>query len=171
MLWQIVFSFFVQQLFENLLQVVSKATNRESDIYDWSIKEAPIVNAYTGDIFKFKDPHSGADIVVGTDKVGHFFAQGLDLYEKKREGITTLLKRHPTANWDDIRNTNNKENIAALNQSWWWEDGIYGLGNGRPIPATNVFSYADLAANYDGLTFWYVNTCETHLLYFVQLIV
>ncbi len=64
--------------------------------------------------------------IVGADKVGHFFFQGLEYYDLVKEGKDldkVLLEDHG-------------------------EDGIWGLGT------SGVKSYADMAANYQGYLFW-----------------
>jgi hypothetical protein len=64
--------------------------------------------------------------VVGTDKLGHFFMQGYDYYKREQGG-------------EPLEKIFRKEN---------GEDGIWGL------TMTGVKSYADMAANYQGLQFW-----------------
>lgn len=66
-------------------------------------------------------------VIMGTDKLGHFFADGhvnFEVYLKTR-------------------------NVYAATQAGIkHEEGLFGL------PATGVKSYGDLAANYAGLRFW-----------------
>jgi hypothetical protein len=62
--------------------------------------------------------------MVGTDKIGHFFMQGLDYYDRVKDGKPldrVLVEDHG-------------------------EDGIWGV--------TGVRSYADMSANYSGYLFW-----------------
>jgi hypothetical protein len=64
--------------------------------------------------------------VVGTDKVGHFFMQGLGYYDLVKAGKPlekVLLEDHQ-------------------------EDGLWGL------KTSGVKSYADMATNYQGYRFW-----------------
>ncbi|MBI2606046.1 MAG: hypothetical protein HYW49_08205 [Deltaproteobacteria bacterium] len=64
--------------------------------------------------------------VIGTDKVGHFFYQGLAYFDLVQEGKPL-------------------EKVLAENHA---EDGLWGL------KTSGVFSYADMAANYQGYRFW-----------------
>ncbi len=64
--------------------------------------------------------------VIGTDKVGHFFMQGLGYFDLVKDGKPlekVLVEDHQ-------------------------EDGVWGLGT------SGVKSYADMAANYQGYRFW-----------------
>lgn len=65
--------------------------------------------------------------IVGTDKLGHFFLQGLGYYNRVKrdhaELVTILRDEHG-------------------------EDGIWGM------PFTGVKSYGDMATNYAGYRFW-----------------
>ena len=64
--------------------------------------------------------------IVGTDKIGHFFMQGLSYYDLVKEGKPlekVLVEDHH-------------------------EDGVWGL------ETSGVKSYADMAANYQGYRFW-----------------
>lgn len=65
--------------------------------------------------------------VVGTDKLGHFFMQGLEYF--KRVHI-------------------NGEDLNKVLKTAHAEDGIFGM------TMTGVKSYADMAANYQGYLFW-----------------
>lgn len=65
--------------------------------------------------------------LVGTDKIDHFWIQGYDYFRRSREG------RMPS---------------RAVDWGTRTERGIWGLRT------TGVFSYADLAANYDGMHFY-----------------
>ena len=65
--------------------------------------------------------------IVGTDKIGHFFMQGLDYFKRVQlegESLDTVLRTEHG------------------------EDGVWGL------KMTGVKSYADMAANYQGYRFW-----------------
>lgn len=65
--------------------------------------------------------------VVGSDKLGHFFMQGLEYFKRVN---------------DDGRE------LDSVLRDAHGEDGIYGM------LLTGVKSYADMAANYQGYTFW-----------------
>ncbi len=64
--------------------------------------------------------------IVGTDKLGHFFMQGFGYFKEVEDGKT----------------------IDQVVRAEHGEDGIFGL------TTTGVMSYADMAANYSGYTFW-----------------
>jgi hypothetical protein len=64
--------------------------------------------------------------VIGTDKIGHFFMQGLDFYDRVKEGQTL-------------------ESVLAHEHG---EDGLWGLGT------SGIKSWADIAADYQGYRFW-----------------
>lgn len=65
--------------------------------------------------------------LVGTDKIDHFWIQGYDYFRRSREG---------------------RDLERAVDWGTRTERGLWGLGT------TGVFSYADLAANYDGALFY-----------------
>jgi hypothetical protein len=65
--------------------------------------------------------------VVGTDKLGHFFLQGLGYYSRVHDDRADLAR--------------------VLGQEHG-EDGIWGM------PMTGVKSYGDMSANYSGYRFW-----------------
>ncbi len=73
-------------------------------------------------------PEEQKRLAIGTDKLGHFFAQGYQLFE-----ISVVEK---------------KGDKAAFEKNIEWEKGKYGLAT------TGVFSYADNAANLAGLQFY-----------------
>jgi len=64
--------------------------------------------------------------IIGTDKIGHFFMQGLDFYDQVRSGTPI-------------------ETVLATEHG---EDGLWGLGT------SGVKSWADIAADYQGYRFW-----------------
>lgn len=64
--------------------------------------------------------------IVGTDKIGHFFMQGFDYFRQREEGAS----------------------LESVLREGHGEDGWWGL------PMTGVKSYADMAANFQGYTFW-----------------
>jgi len=65
--------------------------------------------------------------LVGTDKIDHFWIQGFDYFRRSRQG---------------------EDPLRAVAWGTRTERGMWGLGT------TGVFSFADLAANYDGLRFY-----------------
>lgn len=64
------------------------------------------------------------DFMIGTDKIGHFFMQGLDYYDRVNAG----------------------KDLDLVLQQDHGEDGAWGM--------TGVTSYADMSANYAGYLFW-----------------
>jgi hypothetical protein len=66
--------------------------------------------------------------LVGNDKIGHFFDEGLHNYHLLQEG---------------------KSIADAVAYGVETETGIFGL------KATGVYSYADTVANFNGLNYWY----------------
>jgi hypothetical protein len=86
-----------------------------------SFFDSPIMKVFgIGRSFKL------AGQIVGTDKIGHFFMQGLDFYDRVRGGTP----------------------IGQVLEKEHGEDGIWGLGT------SGVKSWADIAANYQGYLFW-----------------
>ena len=67
------------------------------------------------------------DVMVGTDKFGHFFSQGYKYYRREMRG---------------------ESNERILKKGWFAERWIYGE------LTTGVFSNADLVANYEGWRFY-----------------
>lgn len=65
-------------------------------------------------------------LIVGSDKIGHFFYQGLDYFDQVKNGKT----------------------IDQVLKEDHGEDGIWGLST------SGVKSYADMATNYQGYRFW-----------------
>ena len=65
--------------------------------------------------------------LVGTDKIDHFWVQGYDYFRRSREG---------------------RDPARAVAWGTRTELGVWGF------ETTGVFSYADLAANYDGFQFY-----------------
>lgn len=68
------------------------------------------------------------DVEIGSDKLGHFFTEGLSYFE-----VTSRLR-------DGVS--------EALVFGQWSESVYFGA------QTTGVFSYADLTANFNGLRFW-----------------
>lgn len=100
----------------------SRADMSESIYAGVSLSESPAMwVAGIGRSFRL------AGQVVGTDKLGHFFMQGLTYYKKVAiDGV-------------DLNFVLKEEHS---------EDGLFGLS------LTGVKSYADMAANYQGYLFW-----------------
>lgn len=94
---------------------------RTSVYRDLSFFDSPIMKMFgIGRSFKL------AGQMVGTDKIGHFFMQGLDFYDRVRGGVP----------------------LERVLESEHGEDGLWGLGT------SGVKSWADIAANYQGYRFW-----------------
>ena len=73
---------------------------------------------------------------IGSDKFGHFFDQGFDLFQKEYAINSNAL-------------TEQKDGLSkALDYSTGTEDGMFGL------KGSGVKSYGDLSANYGGSVFW-----------------
>lgn len=68
------------------------------------------------------------DLYIGTDKLGHFLDTGYQYYKEYKAGGESL------------------ERAIAWGQGT--EKGKYGYG------VSGIYSYADLASNYEGLRFW-----------------
>jgi hypothetical protein len=73
---------------------------------------------------------------IGSDKLGHFFDQGFDLFQKEYSINSNSL----TGENDGL--------TKALDYSMSTEDGMFGL------KSSGVKSYGDLSANYGGSVFW-----------------
>jgi len=94
---------------------------RESIYAGASFLDAPmLVLAGIGRSFKMNGH------VIGTDKIGHFFMQGLDYFERVENG----------------------KPLEWVLSNAHGEDGIWGLRT------SGVKSYADMATNYQGYRFW-----------------
>lgn len=76
-------------------------------------------------------------VLVGIDKIGHFLSQGWFYYEKER--AIRAADPHASANEIDRRVRKYGHDL---------EMGYLGLGG------TGIYSYADLAANWQGLVFF-----------------
>ena len=105
-------------------------TNLKGSIYGTlSFFQAPLLHltkTSLGSVVKININDN--DLFIGSDKFGHFFTEGYIYYKKaflKKKGIVKTLK------WG-MRT----------------ERGKFGL------KTTGVYSYADLAANYKGMSFW-----------------
>jgi hypothetical protein len=73
-------------------------------------------------------------VLIGTDKLGHFLAQGFQYYQHYRELSSTLSVSTRCA--------------AVRARGHAQEFGQLGIGTG------GVYSFADLASNWDGMTFF-----------------
>jgi hypothetical protein len=105
----------------NPLPIPSFNLDREESIYaDATFLESPGVVLGMASYFKIDN------LVIGSDKLTHFFAQGYEYIEVEREQGLAAALRH-----------GNKT-----------EMGKYGLS------ANGIYSYGDLSANYCGLGFW-----------------
>jgi hypothetical protein len=94
---------------------------RKSIYRNVSFLDSPILKVFgIGRSFRL------AGHMIGTDKIGHFFMQGLDFYHQVRGGRP-------------LREVLEREN---------GEDGLWGWGT------SGVKSWADIAADYAGYRFW-----------------
>lgn len=76
-------------------------------------------------------------ILLGVDKLGHFFAQGFEYMSKYRDEKLTSWGQSEEELLESVRT------LGAESES-----GIYGF------KTTGIFSYADLAANWQGFQFY-----------------
>ncbi|MBF0297076.1 MAG: hypothetical protein HQK51_00015, partial [Oligoflexia bacterium] len=84
-----------------------------------------VLRFYMGSVLKMEIA-DGRKVLIGSDKLTHFFAQGLEIQDKDEDG----------------------KEIAALKYGISTEEEKYGM------KGTGIFSYGDLAANYSGKKFW-----------------
>jgi len=102
---------------------------RKSIYQNVSFLDAPILNVVgIGRSIRL------AGQIVGSDKIGHFFMQGLEFYDLEREG----------------------KSIDRILREDHGEDGVWGLAT------SGVYSYADIAADYQGYRFWKEFTTGDH---------
>jgi hypothetical protein len=94
----------------------------KSDLIAWSVGSTAVNSSIV------LEQSGGNKIATGTDKVGHFFAQGFEMFEE------SVLK--------------NKGDAAAEKKSHDQEMTIYGL------ETTGVYSLADREANRQGMRFY-----------------
>jgi hypothetical protein len=100
----------------------SKVGFKESIYRDASLSESPAMRlAGIAQSFKL------AGHIIGTDKMGHFFMQGLDYYKRVHVEGADL------------------DHVLKYEHG---EDGIWGLST------SGVKSYGDMSANYAGFRFW-----------------
>ena len=115
----------------------------------------PIPRLYLGSIMHYKLP-SNDSIVIGSDKIGHFFQTGYHLLQKKRESFSALIQDGSSENEAEKGSLND----IVIDYNWNTETGQFGLGN-NSIIGTGIRSYGDLVANYDGMKFWQQLTPES----------
>jgi len=109
-----------------------RLSRRESIYHAFRIFEAPSLG---GDEGRLAAVVNLGGSLVGADKLGHFFSQGYSYFEKaylQGKGLN-----------------------AALDYGEWSERTYYGA------LLTGVYSYADLAANLNGMRFW-INLLKEH---------
>jgi hypothetical protein len=115
----------------SLLEFWSDATSKiqhtqvsfKDSVYaEATIRESPAMR-FAGIAHSFKL----AGHIVGTDKLGHFFMQGLDYYKRVHSDGIEL------------------NHVLKYEHG---EDGIWGLAT------SGVKSYSDMTANYEGYLFW-----------------
>jgi hypothetical protein len=102
-----------------------RLTRRESVYHAFRIFEAPSLGGEIGRLAAVVNLNGQ---LIGADKLGHFFSQGYAYFEK------AYLQGYGLD--------------AALDYGEWSERTYYGA------LLTGVYSYADLAANFDGMRFW-----------------
>jgi hypothetical protein len=102
-----------------------RLARRQSIYHAFRIFEAPSLGGEEGRLAAVVNL---GGILVGADKLGHFFSQGYSYFEK------AFLQ--------------GKGLEAALDYGEWSERTYYGA------MLTGVYSYADLAANLNGMRFW-----------------
>lgn len=101
---------------------------RQSTFAESVYRDFSIMEAFALYMAKLGPLMRFGDLYVGTDKLGHFIQQGYYMYKDLYAKGYTF---QDTINW-----------------SKYTEDSYYGS------MTTGVYSYGDLAANYDGLYFW-----------------
>lgn len=96
---------------------------KESIFKDLTWRESIALNTYgLGPVIKIKD------VMIGTDKIGHFFSEGYAYFEKASYRRWNIQK--------------------ALDFGSSTEAGFYGF------MMSGIYSFADLSANFNGLRFW-----------------
>jgi hypothetical protein len=102
--------------------IPSFTIDRENSIYrDATLCESP------GVVFGMASYFKMGGLVIGSDKLTHFFAQGYEYIEVERETGST---------------------VQAIKDGIEMEKTKYGLS------ANGIYSYGDLSANYCGYCFW-----------------
>ncbi|MBF0315225.1 MAG: hypothetical protein HQK50_01300 [Oligoflexia bacterium] len=114
----------IEYSIESIKGIDRRSISRKDSIYrDFSWWQSPpLFIAKLGDIVRV------GDHLVGSDKFGHFFAQGYDYFN------TACLKQ--------------KGVDAAIIEGNGTESGIFGYYT------TGIYSYSDLVSNYQGMFFW-----------------
>ena len=121
------------------------------------VTKYPIPYLMQGALLRYQLPKNAGDLVVGTDKVGHFIQTGKDLLVAKRTRFNQMAQ---VGNMTDEWALDRDSTDFMLNYNFKTEIGQYGLGEGPGI-GTGVRSYGDLAANYDGMRFWLRLTADS----------
>lgn len=114
----------LDQQLRSLLVNQSYSLELEDSIY----RDISYLEGFSLNLKKLSDVVNINDQLVGLDKVGHFFAEGWQYFE---------LSEYKTNNID-----------FALNWGEKQEAGKFGY------TTTGIFSFADLAANFNGWRFW-----------------
>jgi hypothetical protein len=113
-----------EQMIQDTNFVEKRSVAKKKSIY----KDLNIINAFAMSIAKLGSTINIDNHIVGTDKLGHFISVG----------------------WTYMKSVSIKQkNIQkAMSYGAKTEEGFFGKST------TGVYSYGDLAANYDGYFFW-----------------
>lgn len=128
----------------------AEVPNEKSIYKGVSKKDAPVVWSGLGCCAPVLNVNG---IRIGSDKLGHFFSQGLAYYtDSKLRSINQneLLREHYGI-IDAPKVVDKSKSVGrkrAVLFSTFEEDGLYGL------KTNGTKSYADIAAGYDGYLFW-----------------
>ena len=106
------------------------------------------MHLFQGAVLRYKT-RDGEDILLGTDKFGHYMQTGMEVYRKRRLHLQEVVNANNMTleqAWSESEMWSLQENVRA-------ERGKYGLGEG-PGVGSGLFSYADMCANYEGMKLW-----------------
>ena len=106
-------------------------TKRKLSIYqDITWKESIPMKFVLGNVVRVEYKRLGKtfNLIIGSDKFGHWIGQGYEYHLRTKENYKELQK--------------------AVDHGYWLENTILGL------KASGIFSYGDLAANMMGMVFW-----------------
>ncbi|MEE2742601.1 MAG: hypothetical protein VYD54_01755 [Bdellovibrionota bacterium] len=109
----------------------TRKTDRKKSIYqDITMKESVPMNFTLGSVVRveFKKLGKTYNLIIGSDKFGHWIGQGYEYHKKTKENYKHLKK--------------------ALDHGNYLENSVLGL------KASGIYSYGDLAANIMGMVFW-----------------
>ncbi len=106
--------------------VAKRRIRADESIYKTAIEKSIIMK-----VFGITSVITANNQKIGTDKLGHFLSEGYQFYRKAHTHATETEKID-----------------SVQKQNFFSEQGENGLAT------TNIKSYADMAANYDGTRFW-----------------